>query len=105
MAKMDQLVCVPGKACRGAQVRRDPRPPDEVSLHADPGLQHENLFVRAVLQRPSEPGADPLGRTPAGLLEEKPQIAFSTRKGIEPHERRKLPEERQGRGGRHGHGA
>ena len=105
MAEVNGLAGMPSEACRGAQVRRDPCSPDKAGLHADPGLQHEDLFVRAVLQRPSEPGADPLGRTPTGLLEEKPQITFPARKVIEPHERRKLPEKRQGCGGWHRHGA
>lgn len=89
--QMDQLVGMPGKSCRGAEVCRGPRPPDQAGLHADSCLQHEGLFVRAVLQYPGKPGAGALGRTPAGLLEEEPQIAFPPGKVMELHEHRKLP--------------
>ena len=95
MAKVDRLAGVPSKACRGAQIRRDPCLPDKAGLHADPSLQHEGLFIRPVLQHPGEPGTDPLGRTPASLLKKTPQIAFLARKNIEPHERCKLREKRR----------
>jgi len=70
------LAGMPGEACRSVQVCRDPRPPDKAGLHADPGLKHEDLLIRAILQHPGKPGADSLGRTPASLLEEKTPNRF-----------------------------
>ena len=89
-AEVDGLAGMPGEACRGAQVCRDPCPPNKAGLHADPGRQHERLFVRTILPHPGKPGADAFSRAPAGFLEDQTQVARSMRQFVEPCERRPL---------------